>query len=83
MTLNTSIISDVVGQVRIIQGSNIKNPTATTEVVVGLLLDRDLDTHYIKPFSQNLVNDTFKYSHIYLQIKNGPLDDIRQCVCSI
>ncbi|CAN6821578.1 unnamed protein product, partial [Brassica oleracea] len=36
----TNYLPDVVGQIRMFQGSNMKNPRATTEVVIGLLLNR-------------------------------------------
>ncbi|WZZ34411.1 hypothetical protein YC2023_017812 [Brassica napus] len=34
----TSYLPDVVGQILLIQGTNIKNPVATTKVVIALLL---------------------------------------------
>ncbi|WZZ73479.1 hypothetical protein YC2023_084849 [Brassica napus] len=36
----TNYLPDVVGQILLIQGTNIKNPVATTKVVIALLLSR-------------------------------------------
>ncbi|WZZ57505.1 hypothetical protein YC2023_057612 [Brassica napus] len=44
----TNYLPDVVGQIRMFQGSNMKNPRATTAVIIGLLLNRP----------------TYLYSHI-------------------
>ncbi|CAN6878834.1 unnamed protein product [Brassica oleracea] len=40
ITNATNYLPDVVGQIRMFQGSNMKNPRATTAVVIGLLLNR-------------------------------------------
>ncbi|KAF3595509.1 hypothetical protein DY000_02024718 [Brassica cretica] len=36
----TNYLPDVVGKILLIQGTNIKNPVATTKVVIALLLSR-------------------------------------------
>ena len=80
---NTNIIADVVGQILLIQGTNIKNSVATTKVVIGLLLSRY--QNYIKPtplFHILSESNLFTLTH-YIQVKKGSLDPNGKCICSV
>ncbi|CAN6841262.1 unnamed protein product, partial [Brassica oleracea] len=71
----TNIIPDVVGQIRMFQGNDLKNPRATTEVRIGLLLNRYRTFFFFKctlnptVYLKFSVRPTYIYSHISCRSK--------------
>ncbi|CAF1934011.1 unnamed protein product [Brassica napus] len=65
----TNYLPDVVGQIRMFQGNDLKTPRTTTEVRIGLLLNRH-QTFFLKKCTLNptvylkfCVRPTYIYSH--------------------